>query len=77
MNRRGKKRADLLENLFKSLRKSTRAYGKKETMDMIKLKYSEMWTSRKSQKEKELELSETSSTDAGKEVYYIVDNSSL
>lgn len=71
MNRRGKRRADVFEKMYKGVRKNTKAYTKKETMDLIKLKYSEMWTTKSSLKEKELEPEETI-TDIGKEMYYIV-----
>ncbi|KAI5191751.1 hypothetical protein NEMIN01_1642 [Nematocida minor] len=70
MNRRGKRRADPFEKLYKNIRKNVKTYSKKETMDLIKLKYSEMWTAKKSLKDREMEIAETPA-DAGKEVYYI------
>lgn len=70
MNRRGRKRADLFERLYKAVRKNVKTYYKKETMDLIKLKYAEMWSSKKSLNDKELEVTETPA-DVGKEVYFI------
>ncbi|KAI5159636.1 hypothetical protein NEAUS03_0455 [Nematocida ausubeli] len=70
MNRKGRKRADLYEKLYKNIRRNVRAYYKKETVDLIKLRYSDMWTEKRSNKDKEIVVGETP-TDVGKEVYYI------
>ncbi|OAG30576.1 hypothetical protein NEIG_00088 [Nematocida sp. ERTm5] len=70
MSRKARKRAELYEKLYKDIRRNVKMYSKKETADLIKMKYSELWTEKKSIKDREIDIGEIQA-DARKEVYYI------
>ncbi|KAI5165008.1 hypothetical protein NEIRO03_0008 [Nematocida sp. AWRm78] len=70
MSRKARKRAELYEKLYKDIRRNVKMYSKKETADLIKMKYSELWTEKKSIKDREIDIGEIPA-DASKEVYYI------